>query len=81
MERCNKATVFSLPCQQIVLGDVKVSIVCVCVCVCVCARAYVCMSMSVTVTCTTRYEAIVDGLQHRQSQFVSVCGQPYPTGM
>ena len=30
MERCNKATVYSLPCQQVVLGDVKV---CVCVCV------------------------------------------------
>ena len=52
MERCDKATVFSLPCQQVALGDVKVSsvcsctyvlcTVCVCVCVCVCVRACAC---------------------------------------
>ena len=49
MERCNKATVFSLPCQQFVLGDVKASIVCVLVCVhvCVCVVG-ICMCLCVS---------------------------------
>jgi len=92
MNKCNKATVFSLPCRQILLGDIKVYVhACVCVCggVCACVRvARVCAQREATfyskiflVTCSTRHETVMDGLQHNQSHSVCVCVRPFPRGM